>query len=78
MGSDNVFERLFISMFSSILTLDLDSKSVSFFTLWGPTGLFLGSGKGSKIILLYTHVVEQLSFSMFSSILIFDFYLILG
>ena len=40
--------------------------------------LRLGLGKGSKTFLGYTHVVEQLSFSMFSSILIFDFYLILG
>ena len=35
-------------------------------------------GKGSNTVLGSTHVVEQLSFSMFSSILIFDFYLILG
>ena len=45
---------------------------------WGPNGLFLGWGKGSKTVLGSTHVVEQLSFSMFSSILIFYFYLILG
>ena len=49
-----------------------------FFTFWGPNGLFLGLGKGSNTVLGSTHVVEQLSFSMFSSILIFDFYLILG
>ena len=36
------------------------------------------SGKGSKSIVGSTHVVEQLSFSMFPSILTFDFTLILG
>ena len=35
-------------------------------------------GKGLKTVLGYTHVVEQLSFSMFPSILTFDFDLILG
>ena len=39
--------------------------------------LRLGLGKGSKTFLGYTHVVEQLSFSMFPSILTFDFDLIL-
>ena len=41
-------------------------------------GYFLGSGFGSKTVLGSTHVVEQLSFSMFLSILTFDFDLILG
>ena len=50
----------------------------SFITFWGFNGLFLGSGKGLKTVLGSTHVVEQLSFSMFSSILTFDFDLILG
>ena len=50
----------------------------SFFTFWGPNGLFLGFGKGLKIVLGSTHEVEQLSFSMFPSILTFDFDLILG
>ena len=44
----------------------------------GPNWLFLGLGKGSKTVLGSTHVVEQLSFCMFPSILIFYFYLILG
>ena len=35
-------------------------------------------GKGSKTVLGSTHVVEQLSFSMFPSILTFDFDLLLG
>ena len=41
-------------------------------------GLFLRVGYGSTTVLGSTLVVEQLSFSMFSSILIYDFYLILG
>ena len=45
---------------------------------WGPNGLFLGLRKSSKTVLVSIHVVEQFSFYMFSSILIFDFYLILG
>ena len=59
-------------MFPSILTFDFDFIFWSFLTFWGPNVLFLGSGKGS------THSVEQLSFSMLSSFLILDFYLILG
>ena len=51
---------------------------VVFLTFWGLNGLFLGSGKGSKIVLGSTHVVEQLLFSIVPSILTFDFYLILG
>ena len=35
-------------------------------------------GKGSNTVLGSTHVVEQLSFSMFSAILTFDFYLFGG
>ena len=37
----------------------------------------VGVGKGFKTVLGYTYVVEQLSFSMFPSILTFDFDLIL-
>ena len=47
-------------------------------TFWGPNGLFLGLYKGSKTVLGSTHVVEQLSFSMFPSTLAFDFDLMLG
>ena len=50
----------------------------SFLTFWGSKGLFLGLGKGSKSVFGFTHVVEQLSFSMFPSILRFDFDFILG
>ena len=49
-----------------------------YFTFGGPNGLFLGSRKSSKTVFGSTHVVEQLSFSMFLSILTFDFDLILG
>ena len=64
-------------MFPSILTFDFESIFGSFFTFWGPNGLFLGSGKGSTV-LGSTHVVEQLSFSMLPSILTFDSNLIFG
>ena len=40
--------------------------------------LFLGPMYGSKNVSGSTHVVELLSFSMFPSILTFDFDLILG
>ena len=62
----------------SILTFYFDLILGSFFTLWGPNGLFLWLVKCSKTVLGSTHVVEQLSFSMFPSILTFDFDLILG
>ena len=45
---------------------------------WGPHGLFLGVGKGPNTVLGTTHVVEQLSFSLFVSILTFNFDLIFG
>ena len=48
-----------------------------FHFLWPKWAIF-GIGEGLKTGLGSTYVVEQLSFSMFSSILIFDFYLILG
>ena len=60
------------------MTFYFDLILGSFLTFWGPKGVFLGLGKGSNTILGSTHVVEELSFSMFLSILIFDFYLILG
>ena len=50
----------------------------SFFTFWGPNGLFLGSGKGSITVLGCTHVDEQLLFSIVPLILTFDFDIILG
>ena len=78
MGSNYVVEQLSSSLFFSILTFYFDLILGSFFTFWGPNGLFLGLGKGSNTVLGSTHVVEQLSFSMFSSILTFDFYLFWG
>ena len=45
-------------------------------TFWGPNGIFLGSGCGSKTVLGSTHVVEEISFSMLPSIQTFDFELI--
>ena len=78
MGYTHVVEQLSFSLFLSILTFGFDSILGSFFTFWGPNGLFLGLGKGSNTVLGSTHVIEQLSFSMFLSILLFDFYLILG
>ena len=39
----------------------------------GPSGLFLVLGQGCTTVLGSTDVVEQLSFSMFPSILSFDF-----
>ena len=50
----------------------------SFLSFWGPNGLAWRSEKGLTTVLGSTHVVEQLSFSMFHSILTFDFELILG
>ena len=47
-------------------------------TFWGPNCLILGFGYASKNVLGSTYVMEQLSFSMFDSILTFDFDLTLG
>ena len=66
-------------MFPSVLTFDFDLIWGSFLTFWGPNGLFFGVGVGYKnTVLGSTRVVEQLSFSMFPSILTFDFDLIFG
>ena len=62
----------------SILTFDFDLILGSFFTFWGPNGIYLGLGKGSITVFGSSHLVEQLLFSMFPSILTFDFDLILG
>ena len=62
----------------------LAKKNPRFFTFGvifnfvGPNGLFLGLRWGSTTVLGFTHVVEQLSFSMFPLILTFVFDLILG
>ena len=65
-------------MLLSILKFTFDLILGSFFISSGPNGLFLGLGKGSKSVLGSTHVVQQLSFSMFLSILAFEFDLSLG
>ena len=78
LGATYVVEQLSFFLFFYILTFYFDLILGSFFTFWGPNGLFLGLGKGSNTVLGSTHVVEQLSFSMFSSILTFDFYLFWG
>ena len=41
-------------------------------------GYYWGGGRVSKSVLGSTHLVEQLSFSMFPSSLTFDFNLIVG
>ena len=64
----------FVFFFS--FNFDLILGSVFYFL--GPNWLFFGLEKGSKTVLESTHVVEQLSFCMFLSILTFDFDLILG
>ena len=63
-GSNRVVEQLSFSMFPSILIFDFYLILGSFFSFWGPNGLFLGFGKGPNTILGSTHVFEQLSFSM--------------
>ena len=60
-------------LFFSILTFEFDLIFGSFLTFWGRNGLFLASGWGSKTVLGFTHVDEQLSFSMLPSFLTFDF-----
>ena len=56
-------------MFLSILTFEFD---LIFFKFWGPKGLLLGLDLG------YTSIVQELLFSLFPSILTFDFELKLG
>ena len=47
-------------------------------SFWGPNQLVWALEQGSTAVFGSTHVVEQLSFSLFLSILTFDFDLILG
>ena len=44
LGSTHVIEQLLFLVFPSILTFDFDLILGSLFTIWGPNGLFLGSG----------------------------------
>ena len=48
LGSTHVLEQLLSSMFPSILTFDFDLILGSFYTFWGPNGLFLGGRLGLK------------------------------
>ena len=56
LGSTYVVEQLSFTIFLSILTSDFDSIVGSFLTFWGPSGLFLESGWGSKTILEPSHI----------------------
>ena len=66
------FENCFMVYSCSCLTFILYVSVNS----WGPNGLFFGLGQVSTTVLGYIHIVEQLSFSMFLSILRVDFDLI--
>ena len=81
LGFTHVVEELSFSMFPSILRFDFDLFLGSFFTFWGPHGLFLGWGRVRQLIwaLGSTHVVGQISFLTFDFDLIFgSFYTFLG
>ena len=56
LGSTLVVEQLSFSMLPLILTFDFDLILGSFLTFWGLTGIFLGSGYGSKAVLWSPHV----------------------
>ena len=49
--STHVVEQLSFYLFLSSLTFDFDLILGSFLTFWGPNGLFLGFGYGSKTVL---------------------------
>ena len=51
LGSTHVVEQLLFSIVSSILTFDFYIIFGSFFTFWGPNGLFLGSVRDLKLFL---------------------------
>ena len=60
-------------MIPSSLTFEFDLSLGSSLTFWGPNGLFMGFGLGSKTVSGSTHVAEQLVFSIVPSIPTFDF-----
>ena len=64
LGSTHIGQQLLFSLFPSILMFDFDFILSLFLTFFGPNGQFLGLMRGSKTVLVSTHVVEQLSFSM--------------
>ena len=49
LGSTHVVEQLLCSMFPLVMHFDVDLIFVSFFTFWGPNGLFLGLGGVQKL-----------------------------
>ena len=59
------------------MTFDFDLIFRVMSYVCGPNGLLFGLRKGSIKVLWSTHVVQQILFSMFSSMLTFDFDLIL-
>ena len=69
-------QQLLFSMFNLILIFEFDLILGSHLMFWGPDGLFLDSGLGSKIVFGSTHVAKQLLSSIVSLILTFDFDLI--
>ena len=64
LGSTHVVEQISFSLFLSNPTFIFDLILGSFFTFWGPNGLYLGLEKDSITFLGSTHLVEQLLFSM--------------
>ena len=44
LGTIHVVKQLYFSMLPQILIFDFDLILGSFFTFWGPNGLFLGLG----------------------------------
>ena len=63
-------------MFPSKLIFEFDLILGSFLSFWGPNRLVSRSEESSTIVFGSTHIVQQLLFCLFLSILIFDFDLI--
>ena len=63
-------------MFSSILAFDFELILERFLSFGALMGYFWGQGRVKKTVLGSTDVVKQFLFSMFSSILAFNFDLI--
>ena len=78
MRSTHVDEKLLFSIIPFIQTFDFYLILGSFFTFWGPNGLFFGLEYGWKTFLGSTYVIEEFSLSMFPLILTFYFDSILG
>ena len=76
--SDLILWSFFTFWGLSRLLFEFDLILGPWLTFRGPNGLFLGLREGLTSVSGSTHVVEQLSFSMFPSIMTFDLDLILG